>query len=120
MRRHRHVCALLIVASMLAGIPLRAPRGCTECPPGCPMHARGSDHRLGCHRPGPMPTGERCLRSVCGHESARSDAAPEAIVRPPARIEAVVRAAAHTAVESVPDSRPQPEPPTEPPRAVGV
>lgn len=84
------------------------------------MHARGSEPRLGCHRGGPAPAGERCLRSACGHESARSDGAPEAVVRPPARIEATVRTAALVVAEPVADSRPRPEPPTEPPRAVGV
>jgi hypothetical protein len=120
MHRHRHVSALVIVLAMLAAIPLRAPRGCIECPPGCPMHSRGGDQRLGCHRRGAAPPGERCLRSACGHDSARADGAPEAIVRPPARVATTVRTAALAAVEPVADSRPDPEPPTEPPRAVGI
>ena len=120
MHRRRHVSALVIVLSMLAAIPLRAPRGCIECPPGCPMHTRGGERRLGCHRSGPVATDERCLRSACGHDSARTDGAPEAIVRPPARIEAAGRTIALAVAEPVADSRPRPEPPTEPPRAVGI
>jgi hypothetical protein len=120
MHRRRHVSALVIVLSMLAAIPLRAPRGCIECPPGCPMHNRGGEHRLGCHGRGAVPAGERCIRSACGHDTARSDGAPEAVVRPTARIETTVRAAALAVAEPVADSRPLPEPPTEPPRAVGI
>src|SRR5262245_7814234 len=120
MHRRRHVSALVIVLSMLAAIPLRAPRGCIECPPGCPMHTRGSEHRLGCHRRGAAPAGELCLRSACGHDSARADGVPEAVVHPPAGLETIVRTAALAAAEPLADSRPQPEPPTEPPRAVGV
>src|SRR5262245_2528492 len=120
MHRRRHVSALVIVLSLLAAIPLRAPRGCIECPPGCPMHTRQGEHRLGCHRRGAAPSGERCLRSACGHDSARADVAPEAVVRPSAAIETTIRTAAVAIAEPVADSRPRPEPPTEPPRAVRI
>jgi len=67
-----------------------------------------------------VPAGERCLRSACGHDSARADGAPEAIVHPSAAIETTIHTAALAVAEPVVDSRPRPEPPAEPPRAVRI
>ena len=76
---HRVVASLLAAALLLAG-PLAVPKGCVECPPGCPMHAHdaaGAPARKqpGCHRTPAPPTDTVCLRSACGHDVTIESAA---------------------------------------------
>jgi hypothetical protein len=116
----RRVCALTVVLAMLAALPLAAPRGCPDCPVGCPMHARG-EQRLGCHRAPPAPSGEVCLRGSCGRDMlARAERAPDAVIRPAARVDPIVRTRDVVTEDVAIASLPLPEPPTEPPRSVRV
>jgi hypothetical protein len=121
----RRSCALALVLAMSVTLPLGAPRGCVDCPPGCPMHARadvGAERpaqRLGCHRGRPVTTGEVCLRSACGHDViSRSETALQAILHRPARVRVAVSARAITPGHLRLVSSAAPEPPTDPPRAV--
>jgi len=74
MRALRRVVASSLAALLLLAGPLGMPKGCVECPAGCPMHARGIDSAAGkkqpgCHRTAmPAPAAGDCLRSACGHD----------------------------------------------------
>jgi hypothetical protein len=120
----RRSCALVVVLALLTAGPLAAPRGCVDCPPGCPMHARRADGpekrpHLGCHRGRVPASGEACLRSACGHDaSSRTEAAIHAVLRGPVHVQRLF-AASRVAPEDVRlASSSPPEPPTDPPRAL--
>jgi hypothetical protein len=74
MRALRRLVASVLAALLLLAGPLAVPKGCTECPAGCPMHARGAGgegakKQPGCHRAtNPAPVDGDCLRSACGHD----------------------------------------------------
>jgi hypothetical protein len=121
MRFAGRACALGVVLALLVALPLGAPQGCADCPPGCPMHAQrdGATARLGCHRSPPPPTGETCLRSACGHDVlARAEVVVPAVLPGPARVLPVTSARAPRVDAPRLVSRFAPEPPTDPPRAV--
>lgn len=110
--------------ALLASISPSFPRGCVECPPGCPMHARRADEapgarKLGCHRAPVTPSDTVCLRSACGHDAVTD--APvtlgvtleEQRMLPPALAQLCgAPAAGHR------PTRGAAEPPTDPPRVV--
>ncbi|HJQ85204.1 MAG TPA: hypothetical protein VKA21_14060 [Candidatus Binatia bacterium] len=116
----RRAAALIVLLALLGSVPKAAPRGCVDCPPGCPMHARRDGapeaRRLGCHRTRPVE-GTVCLRSACGHDAlAESPAGPPAIFA--ARTVVPRIPVSERVLERVPSiaSLAAPEPPTEPPR----
>jgi hypothetical protein len=125
MRAVHRVVASLVTLAMVAAGPLAVPRTCSECPPGCPMHARdagarkdGAARQPGCHRAAePLPPDTVCLRSACGHDAALESGAavPALPPREAARFvpAAGVRLAAAPARARSLDA---PEPPTRPPR----
>ena len=124
MRKRRRLCALVVVLALLASLPTSPPRGCVQCPPGCPMHARqagggGGRHKPGCHRTPVTPSSAVCLRSACGHDAlTESPAALRAVLARPARVPITLASAPLApAVESL-SSGAAPEPPTDPPRIV--
>ena len=69
----RRLLASLLTATILLAGPLAVPKGCVDCPPGCPMHAHDADDaparkQPGCHRTPAPPSDTVCLRSACGHD----------------------------------------------------
>lgn len=80
MRAFRRAVASVLAALPLLAGPLGVPKGCNECPPDCPMHAREPAHapakkQPGCHRtPTSAPAGTVCLRSACGHDDTAESA----------------------------------------------
>jgi hypothetical protein len=122
----RRLCALVVVIALLATIPVGAPRGCVECPPGCPMHARAEadDHgarkrQPGCHRAPAPPSGAVCLRSACGRDAlTASSLLPDAVLGATAERSHPVAELRLVTPEPRLASRPAPEPALEPPRSV--
>lgn len=121
----RLVASLLTVAMLLAG-PLGVPRSCSECPPGCPMHAEDAPRapeqakkQPGCHRTTePLPAGTVCLRSSCGHDVTTESAfATLALLTAPARMPFPAPGLRLPAPPAVVASLDAPEPPSRPPRS---
>jgi len=118
----RRACSLLVVLALLLAplVPEAArERGCGQCPPGCPMHAR----RLGCHHAGTMPChrsgSSHGIRSACGHAPAPATPASggmRGVIPVPARLAAVftTRSAAERA--RILATQHVPEPATDPPK----
>ena len=119
----RRACSLMVALVLLLAplMPGGAPgRGCGQCPPGCPMHAR----RLGCHHARALPChgggSSNAIRSACGH--APEPAAPSGGMRGviPATVGlsplfAARSASTHTRVLVTQHA---PEPTTDPPRRI--
>ena len=119
--------ASLLAAALLAAGPLGVPKRCSECPPGCPMHAQhASDapkrRQPGCHRSADRPpAGTVCLRSVCGHEATTdSTATILALLAPRVEASSPVVGPRLATVPTIVASLDAPEPPLQPPRALGV
>src|SRR5262245_5508570 len=122
--RMRRLCALVVVLALLTGVPMNAPRGCVQCPPGCPMHERqgagdihGGRHKPGCHRAPSTPSGTVCVRSACGHDAVtESPVTLWAVLTVPARLPIAPVSAALVPANVVLSSVAAPQPPTAPPR----
>jgi len=90
----RRACSLAVALALLLGpvLPGSVPeRGCGQCPPGCPMHAR----RLGCHHAGAMRChrsgSSNAIRSACSHAPDRATPASggmRGVIPAPARLAA--------------------------------
>ena len=122
MRLARRTCALVVVLALVLSGPLSAPRGCVECPPGCPMHARVADGkapRLGCHHRSMPPAGVVCLRSACGHDAtSEAQTGVPGVLADEARVSVVLAPSAMPGAPLLIASCAAPEPPTEPPRTL--
>ena len=117
----RRACSLLVVLALLLAplVPEAArERGCGQCPPGCPMHAR----RLGCHHAGTMPChrsgSSNAIRSACSHapDPATSSGGMRGVIPAPAPLAAAFTARAATQRARVLVTQPEPEPATDPPK----
>ena len=118
----RSACSLRVVLALLLApvVPGTAPeRGCGQCPPGCPMHARrlGCHHAraMPCHRSGPSNT----IRSACSHapEPATLSGSVRGVIPAPARLAAIFSARGAEERARVLATQHVPEPATDPPRA---
>lgn len=125
MQIHRRLCALVVLA-LVAGVPPNTPRGCVQCPPGCPMHARRADgdgggdrHKPGCHRAPVTPSGTVCVRSGCGHDAiTESPVALRTVLAERASVPITLASVPLAPAVESPSSLAAPEPPTHPPRRV--
>jgi hypothetical protein len=119
----RRLVASLLAATLLLAGPLAVPKGCVECPPGCPMHAHDADgapakKQPGCHRTPAPPTDTVCLRSACGHDvTLESGLALLALLGRPTEMASPAPGGPVSTPPVIVASLDAPEPPLQPPRA---
>jgi hypothetical protein len=127
MRALRRVVASVLAAALLLVGPVDIPKRCTECPAGCPMHAKEAGHastrkQPGCHRTtAPAPPGTVCLRSACGNDVAPEPALSVlALPSRPMRVTASTRGQRVALPRMLIASLDAPEPALHPPRTARV
>jgi hypothetical protein len=124
LRLGQRLLALVSVLCLLAGAAVQAPRGCSVCPIGCPMHSVRPTGP-GCHmgaasaHHAPEPASGCAVRSTCGH-AERSVVGMPAVLASPAPMVATRRVHAPQPSEPRRPDYPAPEPAGHPPKLLRV
>jgi len=119
----RRACSVVVALVLLLAplVPGAAPgRGCGQCPPGCPMHAR----RLACHHTRALPchggSSSNAIRSACSHapEPAAPSGGMRGVLPATADLSIVFTARSAPAHARVLVTQHVPEPTADPPRRI--